>query len=191
MERRQPTTAPHQIFIIMLRENPTMEITIRPVSTIDSLEDLTALLHRAYAPLLEAGMRFYASHQPVDATARRIAQGECLVAERDRQIIGTITLYPSDEDSHCEWYRRAGVSHFGQFAVDPAEQRQGIGSRLLEMVEQRARENEATEIALDTAEMADALIAYYRSRGYLPVGSVRWKEVNYRSVVMSKTLGPV
>ena len=111
-----------------------MEITIRPVSPSDSLEELTDLLHRAYAPLLAAGMRFYATHQPVEATADRIEKGECLVAVRDGRIIGTITLYPPTEESHCEWYRSPGVSHFGQFAVEPAEQKRGIGSRLMELV---------------------------------------------------------
>ena len=166
-----------------------METVIRPISANDSLEDLTALLHRAYAPLLAAGMRFYASHQPVEATAERISRGECLVAEHDGRIIGTITLYPFHEDSECEWYRRPGISHFGQFAVEPEHQKSGLGSRLLEMVEERARQMGATGLALDTAEMADGLIAYYRQRGYLPVGSVRWEDVNYRSVVMSKMLG--
>jgi DNA-binding winged helix-turn-helix (wHTH) protein len=44
------------------------------------------------------------------------------------------------------------------------------------------------ELALDTAETADDLIAFYTRRGYRFVDHVRWDAVNYRSVVLSKRL---
>ena len=46
------------------------------------------------------------------------------------------------------------------------------------------------EIALDTCEDAESLISYYEKRGYRFVEHVQWdpKIVNYRSVVMSKSL---
>lgn len=59
-------------------QSPT---TLRLITAGDDLSALTALLHRAYAPLAAAGMRFVASHQSPDRTRRRIALGECWVAE--------------------------------------------------------------------------------------------------------------
>ena len=75
---------------------------------------------------------------------------------------------------------------FGQFAVDPAFQRMGIGARLLEIVEELARDMGAAEIALDTSEHATRLLELYHSRGYRVVDTVQWEDTNYRSLVLSK-----
>lgn len=75
-----------------------------------------------------------------------------------------------------------------QFAVAPSHQRVGIGTRLLCHAESWARENGYSELALDTAEPADHLVALYRRRGYEHVGFVHWNGKLYRSVVMSKRL---
>lgn len=55
-------------------------IIIRRLLPSDSLEDLTRLLHRAYAPQLALGLRPLAGRQDVETTARRCASGECYVA---------------------------------------------------------------------------------------------------------------
>jgi len=88
----------------------------------------------------------------------------------------------------CEWYEQSGVRIIGQFGVDPASTRQGIGSRLLSFAEQRASALGAVEVALDTAEGAGHLVELYVKRGYRPVGQVQWQGKNYRSLVLSKTL---
>jgi len=48
-------------------------VLYRYVGAADSIDDLTAMLHEAYAPLALAGMRFVASHQDSEATKRRMA----------------------------------------------------------------------------------------------------------------------
>jgi hypothetical protein len=55
-------------------------------------------------------------------------------------------------------------------------------------VEARAREKGIAELALDTSEHAEALIAMYTRRGYRFIEYARWKSVNYRSVILSKRL---
>ena len=59
---------------------------------------------------------------------------------------------------------------------------------LLKEVEHEAFKNNVEELALDTAETAFHLIEFYRKRGYRFIEYTRWNEVNYRSVIMSKTL---
>lgn len=103
-------------------------------------------------------------------------------------LVGTITFYPCEATSGSAWYDRPEVSSFGQFAVEPALQRTGLGSRLLETVERRALESGAEELALDTAEGAKHLIAIYQRRGYRLVGNADWSETNYQSVILSKRL---
>jgi GNAT superfamily N-acetyltransferase len=167
-------------------------VRIRPLGPEDSIAGLTALLHRAYAPLAARGMLFLASHQDETVTLRRISRGECWVAVDGGggDVIGTIVLKDVAETNGSPWYDRPDVACFGQFAIEPAWQRRGVGSMLVELVERRARAKGVVELALDTAETADELIAFYARRGYRFVEHLRWDVVNYRSVVMSKRVGP-
>ena len=166
--------------------DPGLSFTIRPLAPSDSLSDITDLLHRAYAPLRQQGLHYIASNQDEATTRRRIARGECFVAECDRRLVGTVTFRPASETSGCDWYDRAEVASFEQFAVEPRLQGRGIGGALVELVEHRAGATGAVEISLDTSEKAETLIAWYRARGFRFVQWVRWGVVNYRSVVLSK-----
>jgi GNAT superfamily N-acetyltransferase len=163
-------------------------VVIRRLAAEDSLEDLTGLLHRAYRPLLDAGLRYLATHQDVETTAQRVSQGECWVAEVEGRVVGTVTLAPPGTLRDADYYERSGVAVFHQFAVDPDRQGRGIGSRMMDHVEQRAAALGASEIALDTAEGAERLIAMYERRGYRRVGRTNWDVTNYKSVIMAKRL---
>ena len=88
----------------------------------------------------------------------------------------------------CAWYRQPDVFSFGQFAVRPDLQGQGLGGKMIDMMETEAAARGARELALDTADGADHLIRWYEKRGYRLVEHVSWGNTNYRSVVMSKTL---
>jgi hypothetical protein len=67
---------------------------IRLLDEHDSLGELTALLHRAYGELGAMGFRYKAVDQNVSLTRTRIANGECYVAIRDQEIVGTAVLLP-------------------------------------------------------------------------------------------------
>ncbi|MHC4470704.1 MAG: GNAT family N-acetyltransferase [Planctomycetota bacterium] len=163
-------------------------VEIRRIAPHDSLEELTDLLHRGYRELAEMGFRYWSTHQSVADTRRRISGAECWVAALDRRLVGTITFRPREQARGCPWYDRPDVAIFSQFAVEPGLQRRGIGSRLLLLVERRARETGASELALDTAEGAEHLITLYKRRGYRFVQFADWEKTNYRSVILSKSL---
>lgn len=165
-------------------------IAIRPVHRTDCLNSLTQLLHKAYAPLAEQGMRYLASHQDESMTQQRLTENgaEGFVAVLDGRVVGTITLKPPQMGSDIAWYARHDVFAFEQFAVDPDLQGQGIGARLLDHVEARAAELGAAEIACDTSEHAVDLISTYTRRGYRVVSHADWDVTNYRSVVLSRSL---
>lgn len=157
--------------------------------SVDSIDEITDLLHRAYKRLADMGLNFVATHQDSDETRTRLVKGDGFVLYTAGKLVGTITLYKERSKSRCEWYRNQGVSYFGQFAVEPGLQNNGIGSRLMEFIEDYAKQNGLGEIALDTSEKALHLIDYYTKRGYRFIQYHQWDRVNYRSVVMSKKLG--
>lgn len=166
------------------------ELTCRALQPQDDIAALTALLHRAYKPLLDMGLRFWASHQSVDDTRQRIVGARCLVACQNGAIVGTILYYTPAIAGGSPWYDKPSVARFGQFAVDPERQGCGVGARLLAEVERQAQADGARELALDTSEKASHLVHYYRSKGYRFIEFVQWDIVNYRSVILSKLLAP-
>ncbi len=163
-------------------------VEIRLLSPDDSIGDLTMLIRRAYKQLADMGLQYVATWQDEEITRRRSEKGECYVALLDGELAGTITFYPAGSAESCAYYDRPGVAVFGQFAVDPGHQRQGIGALLLARVERRARDMKATEIALDTSDKATHLIDLYQRFGYAVVETANWDETNYKSVIMAKKL---
>jgi uncharacterized damage-inducible protein DinB/GNAT superfamily N-acetyltransferase len=172
----------------------TIEIDIRPLAARDSLDALTELLHRAYAPLAAQGLNLTAATQTREDTARRAAEGQCFVAVQGGWLVGTVTVAgPYDQSSApwtaaAPWFRDRDTAHLHQFAVDPSAQRQGLGRRLVASCEQWGRERGYRLLALDTAEPAAGLRAMYRRLGYSDVGHVQWAGKSYRSVIMRKAL---
>jgi len=162
----------------------------------DALDALTALLHRAYAPLSAAGMNFTAATQTAAMTAQRMQGAHTWVAvQADGALVGTITAAgPFDANAQgwahaLPWFYRADVAHFHQFAVEPALQGRGIGAALLQAAEAWAGEAGHRAMLLDTAMPATHLRHRYARAGYADIASVQWQGKTYRSVVMVKPLG--
>lgn len=177
----------------------TPALAVRRLRPTDSINDLTDLLHRAYARQVRMGLHALASHQSPEITRRRVSKGECFLAvepasadgSRER-IVGTIMFqepsWGSAPESGPRWFRRPDVSNFSMFAVEPALQGRGIGIKLLEHIEARARELGVAELALSTAEPDDKLVAFYRNRGFREVERFDWGVTNYTSLIMSKLM---
>ncbi len=170
------------------------DVQVRPLAARDSFEALTALLHRAYAPLAAQGMNFTAATQSAELTRQRAAEGQCFIAEAGGAPVGTVTVCgPYDVETapwttDVPWFREPDTAHFHQFAVDPALQGRGVGRLLLETIERWARRQGYKRMALDTALPATALRTMYARMGYADVGQVQWDGKTYRSVVMQKAL---
>jgi GNAT superfamily N-acetyltransferase len=177
------------------------EIEIRRLRDGDSLEELTALLHRAYRAQVEMGLRPLAGRQDVETTRKRCTSGECYIAllhtsgppvkGRDgaARLVGTILFHEVEDAKGPPWFQNPFVDSFSQFGVDPNLQGRGIGRLLLEVVERRARECGATELGLSMAEPDTGLMEFYKRRGYRFIEHWQWPYTNYRSAILSKTLG--
>lgn len=160
--------------------------------TQDSLEEITDLLHQAYASLAVRGFNYVAATQTTTVTESRLTAGKGYIARLtgDAKIIGTVTYYTTARVAPDEpdYYKESAVGHFGQFAVHTEMQKLGIGSRLVEFAESLARAEGKREMACDTAEGATDLIEYYTSRGYRLIEHHQWDKACYRSVILSKSL---
>lgn len=163
-------------------------LALRDLEPEDSIEALTALLHRAYAALGAMGLNYTAVDQTPDVTARRIAQGHCFIATWSGSLAGTILVKRTHTQSECAYFTRPGVASAHQFAVEPSLQGHGIGRALLTRAEQWAVAQGLQELALDTAEPAKHLIHLYQRLGYGLVDTVQWHGKVYRSVVLSKVI---
>lgn len=161
-------------------------LQIRQLQESDSINELTALLHRAYARLGEMGLNYTAVDQSPEVTANRIRGGHCFVAAAGSKIVGTIVVHPPYEENECEYFTRPGVAVAHQLAVEPEHQGNGIGRLLLQRAEQWAKESDFSELVMDTAEQATHLVELYAGLGYHRVGLVQWPGKVYCSVVFSK-----
>jgi GNAT superfamily N-acetyltransferase len=120
-----------------MEQTALIEPNIRLIGPDDSIAELTLPLHRVYAPLAERGMRFLASHQDESCTRKRMLNGECYLAMHNGRMIGTIVWHEARHTGGSPWLEREDVASFSQYAVEPAWQGRGIGSRLLAITSQK------------------------------------------------------
>lgn len=174
-----------------------MAMLIRPLQPQDGFDQLTQLLHAAYASLAAQGWNFTAVDQSVAVTRERLAGAQGFVAELDGRLVGTVAVRgpkPAGEayiaDPPPPLYTTPGTAILSQLAVHPDCRGQGLAERLMDTAEAWARAQGFAHMALDTAEPAAALRRRYERRGYTTVGGVQWQGKTYASVLMSKPLQP-
>jgi GNAT superfamily N-acetyltransferase len=163
-------------------------ITLHRLCGSDSPYELTAMLHRAFSRLGQMGLNCTCVDQSVEVTRERSGKGECYIAVCGERIAGTITVCRPDPGSKSVWYHRRSVVSVHQLGVDPEFQGTGLGTALLGFAESWARAHGYHELALDTAQPARHLLAFYRGRGFRIVEAVRFPDKRYRSVVLSKAV---
>jgi GNAT superfamily N-acetyltransferase len=160
---------------------------------------LLALVHQAYrGESSRAGWTTEADlldGQRTDASELRSILGDpdacVLLATLVGEIVGSIVIR-----------REGAIAHIGMFAVRPDLQAFGIGKRLLDEAEKRARLGFAVNRARMTViEQRIELIAYYGRRGYVwtgqtapfPYGNPRFglpTRADLRFIVLEKNLAP-
>ena len=116
-------------------------------------------------------------------TEADLLDGQRLDVDMAREMVGasgTVVLLfrPEGADSGDQpiacvqlEQRDGGVAYFGTFAVDPAQQGGGIGTRVMAVAEEYARQQwSATRMRMTVIRQREDLIAYYERRGYAPTG---------------------
>ncbi|WP_339188172.1 sulfur-containing aminoacid acetyltransferase SnaB [Bacillus sp. FSL M8-0025] len=131
-------------------------------------EQLLALTLRAYEPIRKLGIRFAAAHADLDLVLKNIRKNACYVMEEDGRIIATITL-------RMPWGKQPGpygVPHIWWFAVDPGIGKKGIGTKLLQWLEETILRDtlKVPFVSLGTADKHPWLIEMYERKGYVRSG---------------------
>jgi ribosomal protein S18 acetylase RimI-like enzyme len=94
----------------------------------------------------------------------RAAHAELLVADRDGEIVGTVTICPSD--TLFAEVGRDGESEFRFLAVAPQAWRTGVGEALVEACELRARETGTTAHVICVIDRNEEARGFYERRGF-------------------------
>ncbi|MDP4101701.1 MAG: sulfur-containing aminoacid acetyltransferase SnaB [Bacillota bacterium] len=131
-------------------------------------EQLLELTLRAYEPIRKLGIRFAAAHADLDLVLQNIRKNACYVMEEDGRIIATITL-------RMPWGKQPGpygVPHIWWFAVDPGTGKKGIGTKLLQWLEETILRDtlKVPFVSLGTADKHPWLIEMYERKGYVRSG---------------------
>jgi len=119
--------------------------------------EIYQLMQEAFTPYVRK-LRDGASSGPYPWLEAAIQNGGVYVALEDSHIVGAVTTTREGDDLYI-----------GQLGVDPVRQGEGIGSWLMENIEQTARSEQVKVISLHTAEMMADLLRFYVRHGFYEI----------------------
>ncbi len=140
------------------------------------------IVNQAYKELADMGLNYTATFQDEDETRTRMAKGRTLVIEEGDVVVGTILMFEENKISA----RRS--AYLGQFGILPSHKKLGLGSRVMDFMEDLARSEGYECIQLDTAKPAEHLVQLYLKRGYKIVSDTRFEGKTYESWIFEKDL---
>jgi GNAT superfamily N-acetyltransferase len=120
-------------------------------------------------------------------TPKKLAQdiqgGNLIVADAQGVAAAAVVLdaRPDPEYSRVAWKcdgRYAGIVH--RLMVRPEFQGQGLAQRMIEHVEERARQLGYTSVRLDAYTGNPVALRLYEKLGYLAVGTIRLRKGEFR-----------
>lgn len=145
-------------------------ITIRPARP-DELAAVGELCVRAYA----AGGHLSPADDYADTlrdAGRRASTAEVLVALRDGETVGTVTICPPD--SEFSEVGGEGESEFRFLAVAPDAWRSGVGEALVAACEERAVARGAVQHVICVIDRNDAAHRFYERLGFERMPARDW-----------------
>ena len=120
-----------------------------------------------YLALTSAGIKL--EHGPWEDDLKDVEgaymnnRGEFIVAELDGKIVGMGAIR----------YKSEIIAEVKRMRVDPGQQRSGIGSRILAILEVKAKELGYKELHLDTSSQLVGAMNFYLKHGYVEFKRVK------------------
>jgi predicted N-acetyltransferase YhbS len=139
------------------------------------------LVNSAYKELSEMGLNYTATYQDEQTTRNRMSGGRAFLLEKDNELAGTVLL------TNKNYFTNKNSAYVSQLAVVPSLKKQGLGSLLMDLCEDLARQEGYDSVQLDTAKPAGHLVEWYLKRGYKIVGETKWEGKTYESWIFEKT----
>jgi ribosomal protein S18 acetylase RimI-like enzyme len=133
------------------------QITIRTAEAADA-EQIARLVNAAFGP-----ERFFidGDRTSPDKVRALLQKGKFLLAEEHGALVGCV---------YVELHGERG--YFGLLAVDPAQQRTGLGSRLIDAAEEYCRSAGCRFMDITIVNLRTPLFGYYARLGYVENGTL-------------------
>lgn len=130
-------------------------------ATLSEVKEVARIIGDAFTPYVRAlGREWPAEGTPEYAErwkhfVAEIERGDVYVALEGERIVGAARTKPQEKDLYID-----------QIAVDPSQQGTGVGSWMLQRIDELARARGLGGLSLITAEMAVANIRLYERHGF-------------------------
>lgn len=105
--------------------------------------------------------------QNIVRTLNDPGQAEVIVAELGVELVGSVLLFPGDNDAYGGKVEGAGMPELRLLAVKPSARGKGIGTMLMEECIRRARRSGATALGLHTGDSMVVALPMYERRGFV------------------------
>lgn len=153
-------------------------LKIRPAQ-LDELDDVFDIVRKAITYMDNLRIfqwdKFYPTREILQSD---IEQDQMQLIEDEGSIAGFITLTDKQPQEYqtVDWSYSGRVMVVHRLTVDPARQRKGFATQLMDYAEKRALADGYNTIRLDVFTQNPAAKALYVSRGYRKSGTVRFRE---------------
>lgn len=160
------------------------------LATLQDAVDLARIVNDAF--IVEAFFKIGDRTSAEEIAALMNAGGEFLVLDNVEPGTGTGTR--TGIMSGCVYLKCTGDrAYFGMLSIAPAWQQQGLGRRLIDAAEARARERGCRVMDIHIVNLREELPPYYRRVGYTETGVLPFSDPDLSSrpcffIVMSKPL---
>jgi len=154
------------------------DLVVRRAEAAD-LPAVGAVTVAAYAEFTEGPDDRYVARL-ADAAARQ-REAELWVAERDGEVLGTVTLAP--EGSPWREVAEPGEGEFRMLAVAPTARRQGVGEALTRLAVDRFRDLGAPAVVLSSLAEMTAAHRVYGRLGFVRVPERDWSPLPHVHLV--------
>jgi ribosomal protein S18 acetylase RimI-like enzyme len=131
-----------------------------------SIETVTLAAYEQYAAVKsEAHWKRY--RKGILHTLSEEKKFECIVAEIDGEMAGSVLFYPPNTDVYRGLLKPFPWAEIRLLAVAPSHRRKGVANALLEACEKKSRELGCSYLGLHTDHSMEHAIKLYTKRGYV------------------------
>jgi predicted N-acetyltransferase YhbS len=132
-----------------------MDITIRSAISAD-VQKILYIIHEAFGQYKDNLLPPSGAHkETIQTIEEKLVEGGAYLAEIENNVVGC-ALWKSNDD----------YLYVGRLAVLPKYRKQGIGNKLMNIMEIKASELGYDEILIGVRISQSKLVKYYQNRGY-------------------------